>query len=360
LLILGSALLLATQYRLSAAFIQTNLVSDVPLLAQTTDPNLKNPWGVSFSATSPFWVSDQVMNEATLYSGTGSTITPLVVSVAGGPTGQVFNSTTGFVEADGTAASFIFDTLSGGIYAWNSGNVTTAQLQASATAMFTGLALDNNGSGNFLYAASAGGIDVFNSSFAPVVLSGSFADPGLPAGYVPYNIQNIGGQLYVEYASFGTGKGAVSVFDANGNLLKELIAPGGTHLNVPWGVVVAPAGFTGFANDLLVGNFGNGEINAFDPTTGAFLGTLTDTSGNPIVDSGLWSLAVRTGGTFDTSAVYFTAGINGQKDGLFGKLDPIPEPSALGLAALGGLAVGLLALRRRITEDKSRKINRAR
>ena len=314
----------------STVYLQTNLVSDIPGLAQTTDPNLKNPWGVSFTATSPFWVSDTASNYSTLYQGTGSTINARVVGVPS-PTGEVNNSTTGFVEADGSAASFIFSTLGGSIYAWNSGNSNNVAQQVAtvANASFTGLALANNGSGNFLYAANIagpGGINVFNSSFALVTLSGSFTDPNVPAfnalfgtGYVPYNIQSINGQLYVEYSNFKQGTGAVSIFDFSGNFIQELIPPGGTHLNEPWGIAIAPTGFGTFGGDLLVGNFGNGQINAFSPTTGAYLGTVSGANG-PIAISGLWSLSVRTGGTFNTSAVYFTAGINGQADGLFGTL----------------------------------------
>jgi uncharacterized protein (TIGR03118 family) len=283
--------------------------------------------GISFSATSPFWVSDAAANVSTLYNGAG-VAQSLVVSVAGGPTGQVFNSAgAGNFLVGGTAATFLFDTLGGSIYGWNTGAGTTAQLEATtAGASFTGLALDNNGSGNFLYAANsggAGGIDVFNSSFAPAALSGSFTDPHLPAGYVPYNIQNINGNLYVEYENPSSqrtlGSGVLSVFDANGNFITELIGPGG-QLEAPWGIVIAPAGFLGYSGDLLVGNFGNGEINAFNPTTGAFVGTLTDSSGNPIVNQDLWALAVRPTGSFNSSAVYFDAGIDHQTEGLFGEL----------------------------------------
>jgi len=226
---------------------------------------------------------------------------------------------------------------------------------ASTTgAVFTGLALDNSGSASFLYTANdtlSGGIDVFNSSFAPVTLAGTFVDPGLPAGYVPYNIQNIGGLLYVEYTNTANpralGSGVVSVFNANGTFVKELIGAGG-QLDDPWGVVMAPANFGSFSNDLLVGNFGNGEINAFNPTTGAFLGTLTDTGGAPLVNQDLWALAVSPTAP---NTVYFTAGINGQKDGLFGDITAAPEPGSLALAGLGCLALVLFA--RRITRGSS-------
>jgi uncharacterized protein (TIGR03118 family) len=365
----GVALCLLSATVMSGAIVQTNLDSDIPGMAANTDSNLKNPWGISFSATSPFWISDQVSNVSTLYAGTGVPAA-LIVTVPGGPTGQVFNSAgAGNFPVPGpgagAAANFIFDTLGGSIYAWNGSAGTTAQLVATTPgASFTGLALASNASGNFLYAANSagtGGIDVFNSNFAPVTLSGSFKDPGLPAGYVPYNIQNINGSLYVEYENPANqrtlGQGVVSVFDANGNLIKELIGPGG-QLEAPWGVTIAPVGFDGFSGDLLVGNFGNGEINAFNPTTGAFIATLTDSNGNPIVNQDLWALAVRTGAGFNPNAVYFDAGINRQLDGLFGELTQAPEPGSVVMGALGFTTLGLIVRRRRLS-GKTRCSNAA-
>lgn len=336
----------------TTTYLQTNLVSDIPGLAQSTDPNLKNPWGVSFGATSPFWVSDAATGLSTLYQGTGSTVNSRVVAVPGGPTGEVNNATTDFVEANGKPASFIFATLSGAIYAWNATNTNNVAQQAAtvANASFTGLALANNGAGNFLYAANmagSGSIDVFNSSFAQVNLAGSFTDPNLSSLlfgnsgiYVPYNIQSMNGQLYVEYANFQSRSGAVSIFDFNGNFIKELIPPGGPNLNEPWGIVIAPAGFGSLSGDLLVGNLGDGKINAFDPSTGAFIATLSGFNG-PIVNSGLWALSVRTGGTFNTSAVYFTAGINGQNDGLFGELTAV-TPTTLAITTASPLTAGTI------------------
>ena len=335
---------------LRAGFIQTNLASDVTGLAANFDPNLKNPWGMSFSATSPFWVSNQGSDNSTLYTGTGApqaliVTVPPTTGVPTGPTGQVFNSTTAFVEKDGSAASFIFDTLAGTIDAWNSGNgipVGTAEQEASATGSYTGLAID--ATTERLYAANfaTGNIDVYNSSFGSTMVSGGFVDPNAMAGYAPYNIQEINGLLYVEYDEVnamgrpqaGNGLGYVDVFDTNGVLQKRLITGGA--LDAPWGITLAPAGFGNFGGDLLVGNFGNGEINAFNATSGAFVGTITDNSGNPIVNDGLWALDFRTGGAgVNPNALYFTAGINGEADGLFGSI-ATPEPGtwALGLAAL--------------------------
>lgn len=363
----AAALGFATQGLLANEYSQTNLVSDLSGRAETMDPNLKNPWGVSFGATSPFWVSDQGTNVSSLYAGDGSTIAPLVVGIAGSPTGQVFNSTSGFVEPNGSKAVFLFASLGGSIYGWNPGNgfgppspVPASVVATSAGSVFTGLALANNGSGNFLYAAnfvSGGGIKVFDSTFAPVTLAGSFTDPNVPSSYAPYNIQLLNGKLYVEYAEvaptglpvIGSGLGYVGVFDTNGNYLaadKGNISGGG--LDAPWGITFAPAHFGDLSNDLLVGNFGNGEINAFDATTGAFLGALKGVNGQPIVNDFLWTLTTRAPGSgFDTDAVYFTAGINNQMDGLFGRLDAVPEPASVALGALGCLALGLASLRKR-------------
>jgi uncharacterized protein (TIGR03118 family) len=347
----------------NAIVSQTNLVSDVPGLAANTDPDLVNPWGISFSATSPFWISNEGSNTSTVYSATGTTA-HAPVTVPGSPTGQVQNSAgTGNFVVGGTAASFIFDTLGGTVYGWNAGAGSSAQLEATvAGASFTGLALDNNGAGNFLYAANnagAGGIVVFNSSWTQVSLAGSFTDPDLPAGYVPYNIQLINGMLYVEYddpASQRTlGDGVVAVFDANGNFIEQLIGTG-DNLEAPWGITVAPAGFYGFGGDLLVGNFGNGEINAFNLTSGAFIGTLDNDLGQPVVNQDLWALETRTGGTFDSSAVYFDAGIDRQTEGLFGELtsSPTPEPGSLVMSASGCLMLVLLLVGRRFRRTVAR------
>ena len=338
-------------------FGQTNLTSDIPGLAPNMDASLKNPWGVSFSPTSPFWVSDQVSGIATLYNAAGQKQTLVVTTPPAAPTGQVFNSTTaGFVEPNGQKAVFIFATIPGTIDAWNSGNDGTAVVEAtSANSAYTGLALANNGSGDFLYAANfrTGHIDVFNSSFAPVSLSGSFTDPNLPAGYAPYGIQAIGGKLYVQYAqvdpvthkaAVGAGLGIVDVFDANGGSLQRLVTGG--SLNAPWGITLAPSAFGDFSNDLLIGNFGDGVINAFDQS-GAFRGSLKDVHGNPIANPGLWSLEFRAAPNFDPNTLFFTAGINNEADGLFGSIQVAPEPGTLAPIALG-LALTLLLRRRHV------------
>ena len=326
---------------------QTNLTSDIPGMAQNTDPNLKNPWGVSFSPTSPFWVSNQASGNSTLYGAAGVPLPLVVTTPPASPTGQVFNGTTDF-QVSGTAAHFIFATLAGTIDAWT-GGASSAVVAATPGAVYTGLALANNGSSNFLYAANAvgGRIDIFNSTFAPATLSGSFTDPNLPAGYSPYNIQNINGNLYVEYSqgfTMGAGLGIVNEFDANGNFVRRIVSAGGA-LNTPWGITMAPAGFGSFGGDLLIGNLGDGKINAFDPTTGAFQGVLSDSHGNPLVNDGLWALAFRTAPGYNPNSLYFTAGINGQTDGLFGTITPTPEPATFLIGALG-FAVLLVAKRR--------------
>ncbi|RSL16043.1 uncharacterized protein (TIGR03118 family) [Edaphobacter aggregans] len=348
------ALAFAPMYLRADSFTQTNLVSNVPGLAVTTDPNLQNPWGVSFSATSPFWVANQAAGNSTLYNGAGA-ITPLVVTIPPsatpptGPTGTVFNNSTGFKV--GTAASnFIFDTLNGTIAAWNSSAGTTAQVMATTPgAVYTGLAQNTSGGATFLYAASAtGSIHVFDSNWNDVtstMFSGKFTDPSLPTGYTPFNIQTIGSNLYVTYS--GTTGGFVDEYDTSGNFIKR-IASGGALFS-PWGLVIAPANFGIFSNDLLVGNFGNGEILAYDPTTDAFLGMLDGPNGQPLVNDFLWSLETRTGGAgVNLNAVYFTAGIDNQKDGIFGELtETTPEPATIFETASGLIALALFKVRSR-------------
>ena len=275
-------------------------------------------------------------------------------------------------------ARFIFATEDGTISGWASavdGTHSVIKADNSATAVYKGLAIGSNASGNLLFATDFhnGKIDVFNGSFAPVNLSGSFADPTLPAGFAPFGVQNLGGQLYVTFAKQnaekhddtpGVGSGFVDVFDMNGNLVKRLITQG--KLNSPWGVAMAPANFGDFSGDLLVGNFGDGAINAFNPGTGAFVGALTAENGNPIIIPGLWALAFGNGSAAgDATTLFFTAGTGGEQHGLFGsltavasasasptpQLTAVPTASAKGLPNTGGvpadntdLPVGLLAI----------------
>jgi len=359
-------LLLAASTPLSASsYTQTNLVSDISGNAKVTDPNLKDSWGMSFSPTSPLWVSDRATGVATLYNGLG-TITPLVVTVppgtaATGPTGQVFAGGTDF-RLNGNPVSFAFSTLGGTIDAWNGGTMATT-MATTAGASYTGLALANN----TLYAAnftSSGGIHAFDSNFASTTVPGNFSDPNIPAGYAPFNVQTLNGKLYVEYAkvtpgvpvALPGGGGYVDVFDTGGHLLQRLASNG--PLDAPWGVTLAPGGFGAFGGDVLVGNFGNGEINAFDPVTGAFLGTLTDAAGAPIANDGLWALAFDlpngAPGALNPNELYFTAGPNGGDDGLFGAIQATtPEPMALCLAGLGLLGLGFAGRWRRADRKAS-------
>ena len=332
------------------SFTQTNLVSDIPGMAKTTDPNLVNPWGVSFSPTSPFWISDNGTGLATLYDGAGDII-PLVVAVpppGSAPTGQVFNSSSSF-----NGDLFIFATEGGTITGWRGALGTTAETLSPGTGgVYKGLAIATTPNGTYLYATDFhnNSITVFPGTGAPS-LSGTFTDPNLPAGYAPFNIQTIGGKLYVTYAVqdaakhddvSGPGHGIVDVFDLQGNFLQRLISNG--PLNSPWGMAIAPTGFGSFGNDLLVGNFGDGTINAFDPSTGNFLGQLDGANGMPLVNLGLWDLTFGNGGNGGSkSDLFFTAGIPGdgmvEDHGLFGSIVPTPEPGTFAL-----LGSGLLAL----------------
>jgi uncharacterized protein (TIGR03118 family) len=354
-LVVAAMLLLCANARRALAdgansFTQTNLVSDIPGMAKTTDPNLVNPWGVSFSSGSPFWISDNGTGLATLYNGAGGII-PLVVTVpppGSAPTGQVFNSSSSF-----NGDLFIFATEGGTITGWRGALGTTAETLSPGTGgVYKGLAIATTPNGTYLYATDFhnNSITVFPGTGAPS-LPGNFTDPSLPAGYAPFNIQIIGGKLYVTYAVqdaakhddvSGPGHGIVDVFDLQGNFLQRLISNG--PLNSPWGMAIAPTGFGNFGNDLLVGNFGDGTINAFDPSTGNFLGQLDGANGMPLINLGLWDLTVGNGGNGGSkSALYFTAGIPGdgmvEDHGLFGRIAPTPEP---GTSAL--LGIGLLAL----------------
>ena len=332
---------------------QTNLVSDLPDLAAHTDPHLVNPWGMSRSSTSPFWVSDNGKGVTTLYNGSGQGFplgSPLVVTIpppAGStapstPTGQVFNefnvtSPSDFTVASGRPSLFIFATEDGTISGWNPfvpaflSTTAIRKVDNSATgAVYKGLAIGSTASGNFLYAANFhdGTIDVFDKNFAPASLAGSFSDPDIPDGFAPFNIQNLDGQLYVTYAKqdadkrddvAGKGNGFVNVFDTEGNFIRRIASR--HKLNSPWGLALAPGDFGRFSQNLLVGNFGNGRINAFDLSTDTFRGQLRDSKGKPITIDGLWALTFGNGQTAGpTNVLFFTAGIEEEQHGLFGSL----------------------------------------
>ena len=338
----------------AARFRQVNLVSDIPGVAPLTDPDLLNAWGLAATPGtdqapgSPLWVSDNGSDKTTLFAGAtaGSVAQVLVVNItSGAPTGQVFNpDRAGFFihDASGNSGSalFIFASENGAIDAWNPGvgatgtgpsTVTETPINNGANAVYKGLAIAQAADGNtYLYATNfrSGRVEVYNSNFQPVQLPGGlFTDPAIPAGYAPFGIQELAGQLYVTYAKqdaalhddvAGQGHGFVDVFTNDGALIRRLVSHG--QLNSPWGLALAPAGFGGFGGALLVGNFGDGHINAYDPGTGTYLGQLRGPGGHPIVIDGLWGLRFGNGNAAKTGELVFSAGPNGEADGLLGKI----------------------------------------
>ena len=328
---------------------QHNLVTDGFVPADKTDSlHLKNPWGIVFNPFGPVWISDNGSGFSTIYDGAGNLLLAVTIPAAAGaahgnPTGIVFNgNANAFPVPVPTApsgsgpAKFIFATEDGVIAGWNSGPSAMLVTDNSPShAVYKGLALSAGGNGALLYAADFHNnrIDVWNSSFASVSLgAGAFTDPTLPAGFAPFGIQAINGNVYVTYAKQdadkhddvqGKGLGYVNVFDPNGKLIDRVISKG--PLNAPWGLALAPADFGDFSNSLLVGNFGDGRINAFDLATGEFLGTLKGADGKPISIEGLWGLAFGNGYSGQpVNTLFFTAGSNGEAGGLYGRIDPIP------------------------------------
>ena len=350
-----------------SGYTQTNLISDIPGLAEVTDPNLLNPWGLAFfPGLSPFWINENNAGFSALYfadavpfPGLPLVTIPAPAAPTGGtPTGIVadFFTSPGVFDivpvsdpsADFGSALFIFDTEDGTILAWNETLpdilsavivVDNSQGGAPTGAVYKGLALGSNtANGPLLYATNfrSGKVDVFDSSFQSPTppLTGTFTDPKLQAGYAPFGIQNINGQIWVTYAQQDApkhdpvnkpGHGFVDVFDVNGNLLTRFAQHG--HLDSPWGVAMAPATFGQFANDILVGNFGDGALNAFDPKSGHWLGAVSGPNGRPLVNDGLWSLtfggALNSDGTSSSpDTLFFSAGLNHEADGLFGTILP--------------------------------------
>lgn len=333
-------------------YVQTNLVSDLSGVAATTDPHLVNAWGITFGPTTPFWISDNGTGFSTLYNGAGTRFppaSPLVVTIppdagspadtTAAPTGTVFNGTTDFVVAakgHSAASRFIFATEDGTISGWNPAvdgmHAILGADRSADGAVYKGLALAQTAAGNFLYATNfrAGTVDVFDAQFHLVSLAGAFVDPNIPAGYAPFNVRNIGGWLYVTYAKqndvkhddvAGQGHGFLDVFDTSGQLVRRIAQHG--VLNSPWGLALAPASFGRFGGDLLVGNFGDGHINAFDPASGNFRGELRDDHGHALVIDGLWALTFGNGASGGrTDTLYFTAGPDGEQHGLFGAVSP--------------------------------------
>lgn len=350
---LPSLLLLSTSLpaQQTQHYKQTNLVSDTSGSAATTDPNLVNAWGLSRSSGSPWWISDNGTGLATLYNGTGG-IVPVVVTVppadsssqTGTPTGQVFNGTTDFQLAPGAPAVFLFATEDGTVSGWNPAvkpalaviKVTTAK----GASVFKGIALATVNVGgsnptNFLYVADfrKGRVHVYDRSFHSIRMDGdAFRDERIPDGYAPFNVQNIGGNIYVAFAKQdgqkhdevdGAGLGYVDVFSPTGRLLNRL--QHGWWFNGPWGIAEASSDFGAYSHDILVGNFGSGQIAAFDPVTGQFLGLLKDASNNPIVIDGLWGMEFGGGNANSgpSTSLFFTAGPGGEQHGLFGTITAV-------------------------------------
>jgi uncharacterized protein (TIGR03118 family) len=333
-------------------FTQTNLVSDVPGLAATTDPNLVNPWGMTLGLNSGLWVSDNGSGKATTYDSNGQPIpsgSPTVVTIptpsgvgTAAPTGATTNGTSGFVVSSGGRSgpsTELFATENGTIAGWNSDVDPTRAVIAvdnsASGAVYKGLAIGFNASGAFLFATNfhAGTVDVFDSNFRPVQTPGGFKDSKIPSSFAPFGISSINGDLYVTYAKqngsktddvAGPGNGFIDIFDTHGNLLRRFTSKG--QLNSPWGMAWAPfERFGSFDNALFVGNFGDGSINAFDFDSGEFLGKVTGASGNPIVIPGIWALQFGLGLPNSSSTLFFTAGIDDEQHGLLGKLTVNPS-----------------------------------
>jgi uncharacterized protein (TIGR03118 family) len=354
------------------AYAVVPLVSDLSGAAEFRDPVLRNAWGVAFTpAGSPFWVADNATGCATLYNGDGTKVAlqvsiPLPGNVVpatdcqpvnpnapptptpAAPTGIIWNPTTNpatafLVPGTNLPASFIFVTEDGTISAWANG-VTPANHAVLAVdnskkpppalgAVYKAVAFGTNVNGDFLYATNfrAGTIDVFDHNYKPASTDGGFVDPNIPAGFAPFGIQKIDGDLFVSYAKqnaqahddvAGRGNGFVDVFDTDGHLLRRFASRG--PLNSPWGMTRASFAFGRFSGLILIGNFGDGRVNVFD-SRGEFVGELRDSRGKSLVIDGLWTLTLGGGAKSSPDTLYFTAGPNGETDGLFGAIVPVPR-----------------------------------
>jgi uncharacterized protein (TIGR03118 family) len=364
ILAVGAALSLSAQTSVPNTFLVHNLVADQAGMADVTDPNLVNPWGNGFSATSPFWTGNQGSGTSTLYNGYGvKTALTVAIPPAGnaitaagfsGPTGVIFNSaasnTSAFV-VNGGPASFIFCTLDGLIDGWYSKQTNTAvagTIYTSPEAVYTGCTLGGSTAAPFVLATNffTNTIDVINASGALVPnATGFWVDPAIPAGFAVYNIAPLNGNFYVTYWAKssagkpvpGAGSGYVAVFSPTGALIGTLIPGGaGSKLNLPWGLAIAPATFGPFGGDLLVGNFGDGTINAYNLSTGAYVGTLNGPAGTPLALGGLWAINFGGGSaTQDKGTLYFLAGTGAPSatsgeptHGVLGSIQAVPSFTA--------------------------------
>jgi uncharacterized protein (TIGR03118 family) len=339
-------LLLGASNGLAQHYQRTDLTADNSSTSPTApniDPNLVNAWGMSRGSGSPWWISDNGTSLSTLYDGTGAPKS-LVVSIplpdgtpGGTPTGIVFNYTGAFEVGPGQSAVFLFATEDGSISGWNpNANLTSAivKINHSANAVYKGLALATTAQGPRLYATNfqSGGVEVFNGKFNRVNVAGGFLDPNLPPNYAPFGIQNVGGNIVVTFAhrkpgsldeDHGAGLGYVDVFDLAGRLILRL--QHGSFLNAPWGIALAPGDFGQFSHRLLIGNFGDGYVHAFNAVSGKFEGTLLDPSGYPLWVDGLWGLSFGGNSTNNGMAteLFFTAGPNDESNGILGKITPV-------------------------------------
>jgi len=338
---LGSAA--RTAGRAENSYTIRRLVADQPGHAKTTDPKLVNAWGLAAGPTTPWWVNAADSDVSTLYDGTGSII-PLVVDVAGGPTGLVFNGGPNFIVSNGSASGpslFLFSTEGGTIRGWNpnvpapspSTQSFVVADRSGQGASYKGLAIASTTTGDFLYATDFhnGRVDMFDGDLTLVSTASTFVDPGLPDGYAPFGIQAIGDTIFVTYGKqdaeagdevTGRGRGFVDAFDTDGTFLERVASR--HRLNAPWGLTMAPAGFGRFSGDLLVGNFGDGTIHAFRQTAGGsygLVGVLRDRHGRVISIDGLWAIAFGNGDAAGSAkALFFTAGPNDEAHGLFGRI----------------------------------------
>lgn len=388
LLLATSSITVAASAQTAGSYQTTNLISDGSVTAAVTDPQFINPWGVSVGTT--FWINTQVTGLDFVATATGTVPFKVTIPAAAGtgtgsPTGTIFSSsTTNFKLPNGIAATFLFSTLDGTISGWNSAlgtNNSVAQIVVNnnaANAVYTDMAQLTNSTGTFLLAANFGAgtdIEVYDTNFNAAKLAGTFTDPNLPANYAPFAVHVLNNQVFVTYAlratssnsssspnppstfsyavpsagdhaaatsyiqTVGAGNGIVDVFDLNGNLVSRAITGG--NLNAPWGVAIAPTGFGIFGGDLLVGNFGDGHINVYNPTTFAFLGQLTDSTGTAISFPSLWEIVFGADNASpalvgDPNTLYIAAGLTNEAHGLFAGIANTTSssaPAAFGFSA---------------------------